>query len=505
MDKAYLRDMLNSLRAELVRFRYTCVILFIVVSFIVLLLGITWPKTFTTSAMLFADQTNIIEPLLKGSAEVTKIDRSEQAREIIWTRAIMLGAAKEVGMVKKNASQEEEEQVVRRIRSGLKIKAEGNRSYFTISYLENDPDKSFEVLNAIVNVFIEDTAKKKRAESLGAYNFIDAQVQTYKKQLELAEQKLKDFNSQNTDGTEGAVATRIAQLRQEIESLKITIEESQARYNTIKQQLGTEGQYLKAKGQIDEVKLRKQTLVAQLEKLLLSYEEGYPDIISIRAQIAELDAAVQKLQSAGEVYTDTQKTENPLYEELRKQLANSDVDLRSQKRRMQSLIALQEQEYERQQRVAANQAQFSELTRDYDVIRKTYEEMLQKKESARLSMTLDIEGQGVSYRIQEPATFPLKPSGLYFIHFALVGPFLALLIPLGLLLLYVMVDPHLRSARSLQNQLPDDIMIIGVIPHYRTPLSDRLLKKDMLLVFFVGVIAMALYIAITVYWQITQG
>lgn len=505
MDKAYLKDLLNSLRAELVRFRYACVVIFIAITFMVLVLGITWPKTYTTSAVLFADQTNIIEPLLKGTAEVTKIDRSEQAREIIWTRAIMLAAAKEVGYIGKNPTQSEEEQAIKRIRGGLSVKAEGNRSYFRISYVANNPDASFEVLNAIINVFIEDTAKKKRAESLGAYNFIDAQVQSYKKQLEQAELRLKDFNSQNTDGTEQTVSGRIAELRQEIEALKITIEESQARYNTIQQQLGSEGQYLQTKGRVDEVKQRKQALTAQLEQLLLSYEEGYPDIISIRAQIADLDATMQKLQSAGDVYADTQKTENPLYEELRKQLAAADVDLRSQKRRMQSLTALQEQEYERQQRVAANQAQFSELTRDYDVIRKTYEEMLQKKESARLSMTLDIEGQGVSYRIQEPATFPLKPSGLYFIHFAFIGPILGFIVPIALLIAFVLFDPHVRSARNLQKQLPNDIELIGVIPHYHSPLGDRLLKKDMLAVFFVSLLAMGLYAAISIYWQITRG
>ncbi len=505
MDKAYLKDLLNSLRAELVRFRYACVVIFIAISFLVLVVGITWPKTYTTSAVLFADQTNIIEPLLKGSAEVTKIDRSEQAREIIWTRAIMLAAAKEVGFLAKNPTQSDEELAIKRIRSGLNVRGEGNKAYFRISYVANNPDSSFEILNAIVNVFIEDTARKKRAESLGAYNFIDAQVQSYKKQLEQAELKLKDFNSQNTDGTEQTVSGRIAQLRQEIEALKITIEESQARYNTIQQQLGSEGQYLQTKGRIDEVKQRKQVLTSQLEQLLLSYEEGYPDIISIRAQIADLDATMQKLQSAGDVYADTQKTENPLYEELRKQLAAADVDLRSQKRRMQSLTALQEQEYERQQRVAANQAQFSELTRDYDVIRKTYEEMLQKKESARLSMTLDIEGQGVSYRIQEPATFPLKPSGFYFIHFAFVGPFLGLIVPIALLIAFVLFDPHLRSARTLQKQLPNDIELIGVIPHYHSPLGDRLLKKDMLAVFFVSLLAMGLYAAISIYWQITRG
>lgn len=505
MDKAYLKDLLNSLRAELVRFRYICVVLFIAVSALVLLLGITWPKKFTTSAVLFADQTTIIEPLLKGSAEMTKIDRSEQAREIIWTRGIMLAVARDVGMVDKNATQEQEEQAIRRIRSGLSVKAEGNRSYFRISYIANDPDRSFEVLNTVVNVFMEDTVKKKRAESLGAYNFIDAQVQSYKKQLEQAESRLKDFNSQNTDGTESEVASRIAGLRQEIEMLNITIEESQARYKTIQQQLGSEGQYLQAKGQVDDLRQRRQTLALQLEQLLLSYEEGYPDIISIRTQIAELDTTIARLQGSGDMYADTQKAENPLYEELRKQLANADVELRSQKRRMQSLMALQEQEFARQQRVAANQAQLSELTRDYDVIRKTYDDMLQKKEAARLSMTLDIEGQGVSYRIQEPATFPLKPSGLHFIHFALLGPLLGLLLPIGLLVAYVMFDPHLRSARTLQKQLPDDIQLIGVIPHYRSPLGDRLLKKDMLLILAASVLAMTLYVAIAVYWQITTG
>ena len=78
--------------------------------------------------------------------------------------------------------------------------------------------------------------------------------------------------------------------------------------------------------------------------------------------------------------------------------------------------------------MAANQAQLSELTRDYDVTKRVYEEMLGKK-TARLSMTLDIEGQGVSYRIQEAAQFPLRPTGLNFKHFAALGPILGFYYP----------------------------------------------------------------------------
>ena len=505
MDKAYLKDMLVGLRAGLGRFRYWCDAIFLLVSFTLLGLGLLWPKTYTTSAVLFADVTNIIEPLLKGRAEVTKIDRSEQAGEVIYTRNNLVAAAIEAGLITKQTDEAQQDRIIRQIRSAITIRKERNNNHFTVSYSADNPDKSFEMLNAIVNVFIEDTARKKREESVGAYNFIDAQVQTYKKQLESAEEKLKDFNAKNTDGSEESVSNRIAGLRQEIEALKITIEETQARMNTIQQQLGSEGQYLQAKGQIDEMRQRRTVLTNQLEQLLLSYQESYPDIISLRAQIADLDAAIEKMQSSGEVFGNSEKVQNPLYEELRKQLAEADVNLRTQKRRMQSLVNLQEQEYERQQRIASNQAQLSELTRDYNVTKKVYEEMLQRKEAARLSMTLDIEGQGVSYRIQEPASFPLKPSGITFIHFVFIGPIAGLAISLGLLVLYVLLDPHFRSARALQRQLPEDIELIGIIPHYKSPLGERLFKRDMLLILVILVASLATYVGIAVFWHYSQG
>ena len=243
-----------------------------------------------------------------------------------------------------------------------------------------------------------------------------------------------------------------------------------------------------------------------MEQLLLSYQENYPDVVSLRDQLAELDASIEKLQqSNGDVYGSGDKVENPLYEELRKQLAEVDVDIRAKKRRMQSLKDLQNEEFARKQRIAASQAELSELTRDYDVTRNVYEEMLRRKEAARMSMTLDIEGQGVSYRIQEPAAFPLKPSGLRFIYFAIVAPILGLLIPLGLVVFYILVDPHLRSSRILQQQLPEDIGLIATIPHFNTPLADRLLRKDIVLIFSISLVAMIAYVAIAVFWKIGHG
>ncbi len=499
MDKAFIADLLKSLKFEAIRFRVWVVLIFLAVSFLPLVVGYFWPNTYVTQAVLYADETNIIEPLLKGRASVTGVDRAKQAQETLYTRRVMEKAAVEAGLIGANATDGSKAAAVRELRSGLSVKTEGANN-FSLSYSAKEPEKAFSALNSIVNVFIQDTARRKREESVGAFNFIDAQVESYRRQLELAEEKLKDFRAQNTDGTEAQVSGRINQLRNDIESLKLEIQESESRIASIKGQLSQESQYQVAKGEADRLRDRRREMRQQLDQLLLSYQDSYPDVISLRQQIQDLDEEITRLEFSGEAYGSNANTENPLYEELRKQLSVAEVNLTAQQRRMQSLEQILEREYERAERVAENQAQLSDLTRDLDVTRNVYNEMLQRKESARLSMTLDIEGQGVNYRIQDPATFPLEPSGLRYIHFAIAGPFLGFLAPLGLLFIYVFLDPHYRSVRAIQRDLPDGVDLIGVIPHYHTPLTERLMRKDMVLLLGLSIIAMGAYIALGITW-----
>ncbi|MGD8175237.1 XrtA system polysaccharide chain length determinant [Marinimicrobium sp. ARAG 43.8] len=499
MNKSLILDWLKSLKLEAVRFRVWVVLLFITVAFGPLLVGYFWPNTYTTQALLYADETNIIEPLLKGRASVTSIDRAKQAQETLYTRRVLEKAAEEAGLLDAGSSEEQRAAVVRRLRGGVSVRTESANN-FRVLYSAESPDKAFTVLNSVINVFIQDTARRKREESVGAFNFIDAQVESYRRQLEIAEEKLKQFRAQNTDGTEAQVTSRINQLRNDIETLRLEIQESQSRIETITKQLSEENQYQVARGEVDRLRDRRRELSRQLDQLRLQYQESYPDVISLRQQIQDLDEEIAATEFSGGAYGNAQTVENPLYEELRKQQSVAEVSLTAQQRRMESLEAMLQREYERAERVATNQAELSELTRDLDVTRNVYNEMLERKESARLSMTLDIEGQGVNYRIQDPATFPLEPSGLRFVHFASAGPFLGILAPLGLLLIFVLLDPHVRSARTLQEQLPERVELIGVIPHYHTPLTARLLRKDMLILFTLSVLAMAGYAALAYVW-----
>jgi hypothetical protein len=86
MDTAFIKDILLALKAELIRFRFWCVLLFILVSGIVLLVGVMWPKNYATSALLFADETNILEPCCADAQKSHPLTVPCRAREIIYTR-----------------------------------------------------------------------------------------------------------------------------------------------------------------------------------------------------------------------------------------------------------------------------------------------------------------------------------------------------------------------------------------------------------------------------------
>ncbi|MDQ2076193.1 XrtA system polysaccharide chain length determinant [Marinimicrobium sp. ABcell2] len=502
MDTTYIKELLRALKLEAIRFRVTCVLLFIAVAFFPLAVGYMWPNSYYAEALISAEESNIIEPLMRGRASVSDRNRADRAEEIIFSRQFLETAAKDAGFLDESMAGQERTRAIGQLRSGLNVQSEG-RNHFRVSHTARDPDVAFQAVNSVVSAFLQHAARTKREESLGAYTFIDTQVQSYKRQLEEAEERLKQFRSQNTDGTEATVTARINELRNQIESLQIAIEESESRISSLKSQLENEGRYLSARGRSDDLRERRQTLQTQLEALRLRFQENYPDVVSLREQIAALDDEIAEVELFGGSFGGgggSERVENPLYDELRKQLAAAEVELSAQQRRMRSLVHLQEQEYKRAERVAANQAELSELTRDYNVTRDVYEEMLQRKESARLSMALDIEGQGVNYQIQDPARYPTDPSGLQFVHFAVIGPFVGFMAPIGLLFLFVLLDPHFRSARAMQQSLPEGIDLMGSIPHYHTPLSERLMRKDMLLLFGLSLLAMAGYVSLAISW-----
>jgi len=496
MDFSQLLKYAYVVYRELWQRKFLCLFGFAVISFTILVIGMYWPLKFETSATIFADNQNILKPLLSKQAAQSDVqNQAKVVRDMIHSPRILRMAIEKGYGIDSFESAESLGLEISRLRSEILVERLGD-NYIKIDYSDSTSKDAYRVINSVIDVFIRTSADEQRSESRDAFLFIDNQVKQYKDQLLLAEERLKEFRSSNFDGRDIDVNASISKLRAQIEELKISLEEDRTTIISLKKQLAEESKFSSKKFKADVYSERLVGLEERKSTLLLNYTEGYPDVVSLTYQIEDIKRAM--LEGAGgategdDGVVDEVRL-NPLYQELRSRLSFIQTQIKAKDNRLIAFDALQNQEYERRKRIAERGAEESELTRDYTVTKRIYEDMLERKEKARLSMTLNIEGQGVTYRIQEPALPPLNPVGLQFVHFVVLGPILGFGGILGLAFVFVMLDQRIRFSERLDDL---NVTTLAIIPHINTPFTKRIVRSDMLTCLLLGCLIMAVYIVL---------
>lgn len=494
---------LSQLPVEMIREirerKWLAYLMFLVVSFTILGLGFVWPYKYKSEVVIFVDDSNIIQPLMKGSAVTTEVsDTTTAAKEMLMTRKVLLSAAKDAEIFGDSgeASANVLEKRIGAIRSGLFVQRRGG-NYFSIGYESTSQAEAFRVAQKLAQLFIAESSERKRTESRSAYEFIDNQVKSYEHQIAEVEQRLQVFLSGNVDGTEGEANARMATLRGQLELAQLEREQLVTKSQSLTQQLNEISPKLRREKSADEFSDRIASLEEQLDSLRLRYLDTYPDIVILREQIAELkrqQARAAANGSGAQILTDG--VDNPLYQELRASLAKTRTEVQTIDTRINSLKRLMVEQEARMERIQENKAEYAELTRDMQVNRQIYDDLLKRRERARVSMHLDVEGQGLNYRINEAAQYPSSPSGPKFSMFAMAGLVLGLLAPFGSVAGFLQVDPRVRA----KDQLEDDVglPVLLEIPKVRTPFEKRRDRRLTSLVVLCSLITVVVYIVIGV-------
>ena len=497
MDFELILSYVTVILKEIWQKKFVAILLFGSVSFLVLVMGMLSPSNFETSATIFADNQNILRPLLQNQAEQTAVkNQTTVVKEMLQSPSLLQAVVERLYPANQFASAEQLGQKINQLRGRIKVLGLGS-GYIKISYSDDTAEEAYKVINTVIDVFIKTSSEEQRSESREAFLFIDNQVKQYKDQLVLAEERLKEFRAFNFDGRDGDVDGSIARLREQVEGLKIAIEEDETTISSLQKQLENEDQFAVSAFKADVYSQHLEDLQARLSSLLLVYTEDYPDVVSLKYQIEDVKERIrqasQKDDKSQVSASEEDKTLNPLYQELRSRLSQTTTEKQAKIKRVESLNELLEKEYERRARVAERSAEEAELTRDYNVTKKIYEDMLERKEKARLSMTLNIEGQGVTYRVQEPALPPLNPTGLRFLHFVLAGPIVGGIVTIAIFVVLVIVDPRVRFPERLSGL---GVPVLAIMPHMNTPVSKRVFKVDIALSFCLILLILACYLGL---------
>ncbi|WP_323750773.1 XrtA system polysaccharide chain length determinant [Marinobacter sp.] len=478
--------------------KWLVLLAFLLISFTVLSVGFVFPYKYQASVVIFVDDSNIIRPLMEGRAVTTKInDRISGARELLLTRSVIERLARD-STVYPDASMEAPsvEQRIARIRGNLFVRPRGD-SYFSIGFSSGSQLETFRVAQKLAQLFIEESNDRKRKESRGAYDFIDKQVKSYEHQLAEVEQQLKAFLSENTDGTEGEANARLAQLRNQLELARLQRQELNARVESLQEQRGGVQQTIRQGKTEDVYRQRISVLEERLDTLRLQYHDTYPDIVILREQIAELKKQRSAHLAGGGGASgggEGERTFNPLYQEITADITKARADVATIDIRISSLEKLITEQNRRMERIQENKAQYSDLTRDLQVNREIYDDLLKRREKARVSMHLDVEGQGLSYRINEAAQYPNQPSGPRFSAFAAAGLLAGAFIPFGAIAGLLQIDPRVRVREQLEEEIGLPVLID--IPAVRTPFEKRRDRRVTVVIGLCALLIVAVYGAI---------
>ncbi len=467
-------------------------------------------RSYEVSVTIVAQESDIIRPLLEGRAVPTGVtDRAGMARQIVYGRKVLseivdVGGWNEDGSLGAVARDRLMEEIQRRT-----IVTSPRPDIVQITYRDNDPERAYRVTDAMGAQFIRETLATKERESREAYEFIDKQVREYHRKLTDAEDNLQAYRSRNADAQPGSatdVHSRISALRTQVEQTRMALLEQESRETSIASQLSGESSVTSVNTRETLYRTRLIELQAELDRLLLAFTDRHPDVVRVRHQMEDVQRQLEQERvraASGQSGTGSEDSQlNPLYQELRSQLSQTRREVAATRSRMAVAEGLLDGEMDRSRRIAASESVLAELTRDYEVNREIYQDLLRRRENARVSMGLDQENRGLTLRVQDPATMPLRPTGLRFMHIAAAGLLAAVAIPLGLLWLLVRFDPRVRSPHLIESRSRH--ALLATIPVYPSP-RERRRQFVNLSVGTALVLAVVLLYALTYAYKMSSG
>ena len=432
-----------------------------------LVLALMTPKSYTSSTTLLVEETNIIQPLLEGRTVTTGvIDRAAVAREVAFSRKATVPILEAGGWLDDTPDPAQQAQLFDQIVARTSItNPRENLKLIQISYTDTDPRRAQAVTERFGQLIIQESFRTKERESRAAFEFIDSQVDEYQRMLNDAEDKLAAYRKEHPEvllGDQEDVTRRISELRLEIDRSLMDQAEQQSQAGAWAGHVSRERSIGAAQARTGPLRARLDELQAERIRLSGTYTDQHPDMVRIQGQIRDLEAQLRQggLQSTAAAGASMD--------------GNADrgrlTEARSRSSGAASRIAagnrLLAQEMERLNLVASLGSELANLTRDFEVSRALYQDLLERRENARLAMNLDIQRGGLNFRVQEPAALPMRSSSMSLSQVSVAVLVLAVAVPALLLLGWLRLDPRVRTTAQIEQvaRLP----VLGTIPPVAT-------------------------------------
>ena len=264
-----------------------------------------------------------------------------------------------------------------------------------------------DIVKNLLDLFVAPTGDGT-GEAAQGITFLDQELKRREAELQEAEQKRVAFEQRYLGllPGEGSVESRLASSRAELSNVDSQLVQAQSSLAALRAQLGSTPPTIPGLGgsSAGPVTAQIEALQAQLAQAAArGWTDSHPDVIALKAQIARLrPLAAHEAPGSGGM-------PNPSYVSLRATIAEKEGQVQaasSRKAQLQGDIVQLSSKQASEPGVAAEQAK---LNRDYDVLKRQYDKLVEDREQLRLRNDVQAKTPGMTFRVIDPPSLPTVP------------------------------------------------------------------------------------------------
>jgi uncharacterized protein involved in exopolysaccharide biosynthesis len=386
---------------------------------------------------------------------------------------------------------------------GMLKQAEQGAVAFRIGYQGPDPELVTRVANRLTDLYVEENMKTRESQAAGTSEFLDTQLHEAKDRLDKLEAAVSAYkvgHNGELPEQEQSLGASLARLQTELEANREALNRTQqtkvilegdfnAMQTTLAAQVqawqqaqeaaaGSAAARIDSSGRLVPQKKNSELLQEQLDALSGKYSESHPDIVRLKASIekakkieeqeAAAKSAKEPADGKGGAQTAATVSEPVEFTHTRQQIAQlqaqvkaADKEISDREAEQRTILAQLDSLQKRLDSLPVREQEMAGLTRDYQMSKENYAQLLDKKMAADMALDMERRQQSERFEVLDRAQVPQKPIKPKRPQLYAGGTVLGLALALGLGLL-----AELRRNVVLGEwELPKGTAILGRLPY----------------------------------------
>lgn len=424
------------------------------------------PRMYQASTSILVTAQRLPEEFVRSTVTTRVEERMTSLSVQLLSRRYLETVVAEFGLASPQDGDRAIEQASSKLRRRVTLDYDRrNLSWFKINVEDELADRAAGIANRLADLFIEQNSRLREEQAAGTLETVEGWLRKTRSELEKRDEEIAAYKRahmwQLPDQLQANMEL-LSEARERANSLTNDIQLREDRLASLRSDLRLRRTVEAATGvpaSEDPVSRRAATLRSELAQLRLKYTDENP---AVKSKKQELDEFLRENpEAAGAEGRDGPVADGGVGGTEIARLEAEIRKLEAERSRVQHDIDMYR---ERIADTPTHQQELSALTRDYDTLKKEFEETLGKRQQAQRAQELELSRQSEQFDVQDRAKIPsspFKPRAVLVMFFSVV---IGLALGIGSALLLELFDPTVRTEEEFKSAFPR-LALLASIPN----------------------------------------